>query len=66
MDRGYSMAQTTVAWSLSNPTVSAPIIGSTRVESLLELAQATHIVLTAEEIESIGAAYLPRRSAGLQ
>ncbi|ORY72240.1 NADP-dependent oxidoreductase domain-containing protein [Leucosporidium creatinivorum] len=60
--RGYSMAQVALAWSLSNPLVTAPIVGTTRVESLEELVQASHIVLTSEEIDSISSPYVPRPS----
>lgn len=35
--RGISMAQAALAWSLSKPYVTAPIIGSTRMEALDEL-----------------------------
>ncbi|KAL8292958.1 hypothetical protein RQP46_000652 [Phenoliferia psychrophenolica] len=62
--RGYSMAQIALAWVLSNKTVSAPIIGSTKLESITELAQATHIVLTDEEIQEISSSYRPRKVLG--
>lgn len=35
--RGLSMAQVALAWSLSKPYITAPIIGSTRLEALDEL-----------------------------
>lgn len=35
--RGISMAQVALAWSLSKPYITAPIIGSTRLEALDEL-----------------------------
>ncbi|GAA6023687.1 hypothetical protein JCM10207_008749 [Rhodosporidiobolus poonsookiae] len=63
-DRGVSMAQVAVAWVLSNPTVTAPIVGSTRTEALRELAQATHLELTAEEVKAISEPYLPRGILG--
>jgi aryl-alcohol dehydrogenase-like predicted oxidoreductase len=53
-----------VAWILSNETVSAPIVGSTKVESIKELASATHIKLTAEEIQSISEPYKSRSIMG--
>ncbi|ORY88883.1 aryl-alcohol dehydrogenase [Leucosporidium creatinivorum] len=62
--RGYSMAQVAIAWILSNPDVTAPIVGSTKVESFAELAAATHIKLSAEEIASISAPYRPRAIIG--
>lgn len=36
-DRGLSMAQVALAWTLSKPYITAPIIGSTRLEALDEL-----------------------------
>lgn len=62
--RGYSIAQIALAWVLSNPNVTAPIIGSTKLESIEELAKATHIELTEEEIKSISAPYKPRQILG--
>lgn len=35
--RGISMAQAALAWTLSKPYITAPIIGSTRLEALDEL-----------------------------
>lgn len=58
-NRGYTMAQVTLAWVMSNDAVASPIVGSTRLESITELVQATHIVLTQEEIASINAHYVP-------
>ncbi|KAK4700992.1 hypothetical protein P7C70_g5245, partial [Phenoliferia sp. Uapishka_3] len=62
--RGYSMAQIALAWTLANSTVSAPIIGSTKIESLEELVKATHIELTPEEIKAISEPYRPRGILG--
>ncbi|KAM0750647.1 Aldo/keto reductase [Meredithblackwellia eburnea MCA 4105] len=62
--RGYSMAQVALAWVRSNPNVTAPIIGSTKVESIIELAQATHIKLTEEEIAAISGPYRARNTLG--
>lgn len=63
-EKGVSMAQITVAWILSNKTVAAPIVGTTRVESLKELVEGTKIELSKEEIESISKPYTPRNIAG--
>ncbi|CEQ39917.1 SPOSA6832_01489 [Sporobolomyces salmonicolor] len=63
-DRGVSMAQVSLAWVLAQPTVTAPIIGSTRVEAIKELAQATHLKLTEEEIKAISEPYKPRGILG--
>jgi aryl-alcohol dehydrogenase-like predicted oxidoreductase len=63
-ERGYSMAQVALAWSLSQEFVSAPIIGTTNLASLKELVQACSIVLTKEEIERINKPYVPRGILG--
>ncbi|GAA5862260.1 hypothetical protein JCM8547_007785 [Rhodosporidiobolus lusitaniae] len=62
--RGVSMAQVATAWVMANRYVTAPIIGSTRVEAIREAAQATHLELTKEEIEAISKPYRPRGILG--
>lgn len=62
--RGYSMAQIALAWVLANPNVTAPIVGSTNIASILELVKATHIKLTEEEVKAISAPYKPRSILG--
>lgn len=62
--RGVSMAQVALAWVLARPGVTAPIVGSTKVSSIEELVQATHITLTQDEIEEINEPYKPRRIYG--
>lgn len=49
---------------MSNPNVTAPIIGSTKLDSIKELVQATHIKLTEAEIASISSPYQPRQILG--
>lgn len=58
--RGVSMAQVVVAWSLSKPFVTAPIIGTTSVDKLKDLCDGVHVKLTEEEIKSIDDLYQPR------
>lgn len=58
------MAQIALAWVISNPIVTAPIVGSTKLESIKELVQATHIKLTEDEIKAISEPYLPRGILG--
>lgn len=54
------MAQVAVAWQYSWDVVAAPIIGTSRVDSLKELVEASHMSLTKEEFEAINAHYKPR------
>ena len=59
-----SRGQIALAWVLANPNVTAPIIGSTRVSSIIEAVQASHISLTKEEVESISKPYRTRGVLG--
>jgi len=58
--RNLKMAQIALAWVLSKDIISAPIIGTTKLESLKELVDAVGIELTQEEIKSIEEPYVPR------
>ena len=63
---GRSMAQTGIAWLLSKPGVTAPIIGATRLIQLEEAIAASDIVLEPEMIAALEAPYLPRKVAGIE
>lgn len=52
------MAQIAIAWSCA--TTTAPVCGTSRIESLSELVEASHIELTAEERAEIESPYRPR------
>ncbi|MFQ5745285.1 MAG: aldo/keto reductase [Acidobacteriota bacterium] len=56
--RGARPAAVALAWLLSVPGVSAPIIGSTKVEHIEQACEALDIELSAEEIDRLEAAYL--------
>ncbi|KAG8909640.1 hypothetical protein FRC00_009743, partial [Tulasnella sp. 408] len=62
--RGISMAQVALAWSISKPFVSAPIVGTTSLDKLKDLVEGVHVELTEEEIKSIDELYRPRAIAG--
>ncbi|WOO85552.1 Versiconal hemiacetal acetate reductase [Vanrija pseudolonga] len=64
--RGVSMAQVALAWSISNEFVTAPIVGSTSLDKLAELIDAVHIKLTPEEKKAIDEVYEPRSIVGHQ
>ena len=57
--RGISMAQMALAWLLSKPAVTAPIVGTTSPEHVSEAVAALDIELSAEEIASLEACYKP-------
>jgi aryl-alcohol dehydrogenase-like predicted oxidoreductase len=51
--RGASRAQVALAWLLSKPVVSAPIVGVTSPEQLTDLLGSLTVELSAEEIEQL-------------
>ncbi|KAF8898192.1 Aldo keto reductase [Mucidula mucida] len=55
--KGVTMAQLSLAWVLSRPGVTAPIVGTSSIENLRELIAATHITLTDEEKKYLEEAY---------
>jgi len=62
--RNVSMAQVAIAWSLSKPFISAPIVGTSSVEKLKDLIGGLQLKLTEEEIKSIDEPYQPRPVTG--
>jgi len=59
-----SMAQVALAWSLSKPFVTAPIIGTTSIEKLKDLCAGINLKLSEEEIKSLDEPYQPRPISG--
>jgi len=62
--RGVTRAQVALAWVLSKPVVTSPIIGVTKPAQLDEALAALGLELTAEEVEQLEAPYEPHRIAG--
>jgi aryl-alcohol dehydrogenase-like predicted oxidoreductase len=62
--KGVSMAQLSLAWLLTKDTVSAPIVGSTQPEKLLDLIGALDIKLTDEEVKYLEEPYQPQKILG--
>jgi len=62
--RGVPMAQAALAWLLSKPGVTSPIVGATKPHHLEDAAAAVNLKLTAEEIESLESAYVPHPTLG--
>lgn len=58
--RGVSMAQIAMAWVLSNPVVTAPIIGATKPGHLVDAVAATRIDLDDGELAALNEPYTPR------
>lgn len=63
--RGVSMAVVAVAWSLSKPFMTSPILGLSKKERVDEAVAAVHFDLTKEEIESIDSLYAPKKVMGI-
>jgi aryl-alcohol dehydrogenase-like predicted oxidoreductase len=56
-ERGVQMAQIAMAWVLSKPVVTAPIVGATKTHHLADAAAALEIQLTEEEISHLEEPY---------
>ncbi len=57
--RAVPMAQIALAWVLQKAPVSAPIIGATKEQHLLDAVAAVDLILTEEEIDQLEKFYLP-------
>ena len=63
-DRGAQPAEVALAWLLSKPAVTAPIVGTTKSQHLDPALAATELTLTAEEIAKLESPYKPHAIAG--
>jgi aryl-alcohol dehydrogenase-like predicted oxidoreductase len=64
--RGVPRAQVALAWVLSKPVVTAPIVGPTKPEHLDDAVAALALKLTPEEIAALEAPYVPHGIVGFQ
>jgi aryl-alcohol dehydrogenase-like predicted oxidoreductase len=62
--RGLPMAQIALAWMLSKPVVTAPIIGATKPHHLEDAVAAVSVQLTPEEIQQLEESYQPHPVLG--
>jgi len=62
--RGAPPAQVALAWLLSRPVVTAPIIGATRLGHISDALAAVQLTLTEEEVHRLEEAYLPHPVLG--
>ncbi len=62
--RGIPRAQVALAWLLSKPGVTAPIVGATKPNHLEDAVAALSVKLTAEEIKALEEPYLPHPVLG--
>ncbi len=56
---GHTPAQIAVAWLLSKPEVTAPVVGVSKISQLEQLVAATKITLDAEDIQYLEELYRP-------
>jgi aryl-alcohol dehydrogenase-like predicted oxidoreductase len=62
--RGVSRAQVALAWVLSKPVVTAPIVGATKPNHLEDAVAALSVKLTSEEIAALEEPYRPHPVLG--
>jgi aryl-alcohol dehydrogenase-like predicted oxidoreductase len=62
--RGISRAQVALAWILSKPGITSPIIGATKTHHLDDAIAAVDVKLTADEIAALEKPYSPRPVVG--
>jgi aryl-alcohol dehydrogenase-like predicted oxidoreductase len=62
--RGVPRARIALAWLLARPTVTAPIIGATKLEHISDAVAAVGITLGEDEIAQLEKPYTPHRVVG--
>jgi aryl-alcohol dehydrogenase-like predicted oxidoreductase len=62
--RGVPTAQVALAWLLSKPGVTAPILGSTKEKHLKDALAAEELVLSDDEVEQLEKSYVPHPVLG--
>jgi aryl-alcohol dehydrogenase-like predicted oxidoreductase len=64
-EKGVKPIQVALAWILSKPGVTAPIVSATKLEQLDQLIEGMSVTLTADEIAALEEPYVPHRVIGL-
>ncbi|RDX41308.1 aryl-alcohol dehydrogenase [Lentinus brumalis] len=62
--KGVSMAQVAIAWVLSKPHVTAPIVGTTSLTNLEDILGGLDVELTEEEVKYLEEPYKPMAITG--
>ena len=65
-ERGVPMAQVALAWMLSKPFVTSPIVGATKPHHLEDAVASLAVKLTAEEIARLEEPYIPHPTLGFK
>jgi aryl-alcohol dehydrogenase-like predicted oxidoreductase len=63
--RGVARAQVALAWLLTKPAITAPIVGATKLHHLEDAVAAVSLKLTADEVASLEEPYVPHPVLGL-
>jgi 1-deoxyxylulose-5-phosphate synthase len=63
-ERGVPTAQVALAWLLSRPGVTAPIVGATRLGHIADALAAAQLALTGEEVRRLEEPYAPHPVLG--
>ena len=64
-EHGRSMAQESLAWMLSKPYITAPIVGTTTIKHVEEAISALDIILSDDEIQALERPYVPHPVLGM-
>ncbi|WP_278497277.1 aldo/keto reductase [Pantoea vagans] len=64
--KGVTRAQVALAWLLSKPAVTAPIIGASRAEQFKDLVKAVDVTLSDDEITLLEETYQPHQAVGFE
>lgn len=59
---GHSEAQVSLAWMLSKPNCTSPIVGVSREENLYDIIGSLNVKLSDEDINYLEEAYIPRNT----
>ena len=62
--RGIARAQVALAWLLSKPVITAPIVGATKLHHLDDALASVNVKLSSEEITSLEEPYVPHAVVG--
>jgi 1-deoxyxylulose-5-phosphate synthase len=63
-ERGVPSAQVALAWLLSRPGVTAPIVGATKLGHLEDALGAEQLTLSEDEVKRLEEPYVPHRVLG--
>jgi aryl-alcohol dehydrogenase-like predicted oxidoreductase len=62
--RGIPRAQVALAWLLSKPLITAPIVGATKLHHLDDALASVNVKLSADETTSLEEPYIPHAVVG--